>query len=130
VTEDMVKAMKPGSVIVDLAAERGGNCELTQLGKTITAHGVTIIGPDNIPATIPNHASQMYGKNMEVLLGHMINTEGNLSLDFEDEVIVETLIAPSGNVPHARMRAMLGMEPIVKAALEADSPESNQGESS
>lgn len=130
VTEDMVKAMKPGSVIVDLAAERGGNCELTQLGKTIVAHGVTIIGPDNIPSTIPNHASQMYGKNMEVLLGHMINAEGNLSLDFEDEVIFETVIAHGGNVPHARMRSMLGLEPIVKAAPEAASPESTQGENS
>lgn len=130
VTEDMVKAMKPGSVIVDLAAERGGNCELTQLGKTITAHGVTIIGPDNIPSTIPNHASQMYGKNMEVLLGFMINAEGNLSLDFDDEVIFETVIAHGGNVPHARMRSMLGLEPIVKAAPEAASPESTQGENS
>lgn len=126
VTEDMVKAMKPGSVIVDLAAERGGNCELTQLGKTIVAHGVTIIGPDNIPSTIPNHASQMYGKNMEVLLGHMINAEGNLSLDFDDEVIFETVIAHGGNVPHARMRAMLGMEPIVKpTAPEANGEQTN-----
>jgi len=126
VTEDMVKAMKPGSVIVDLAAERGGNCELTQLGKTITAHGVTIIGPDNIPSTIPNHASQMYGKNMEVLLGHMIDADGNLSLDFEDEVIFETVIAHGGNVPHARMRSMLGLEPIVKpAAPEANGEQTN-----
>ncbi|MEA3299221.1 MAG: Re/Si-specific NAD(P)(+) transhydrogenase subunit alpha [Pseudomonadota bacterium] len=116
VTEDMLKAMKPGSVVVDLAAERGGNCELTQLGKTVVAHGVTIIGPENLPSTVPNHASQMYGKNMEVLLGHLLDEEGNLNLDFDDEIIYETVIAHGGDVPHARMRSMLGLEPIVKAA--------------
>jgi len=117
VTEDMVKAMKQGAVIVDLAAERGGNCELTQLGQTIVAHGVTIIGPDNLPSSIPAHASQMYGKNMEVLLGHLINDEGTLNLDFEDEIIYETVIAHNGNIPHARMRTMLGLEPIAKSAV-------------
>ena len=103
-------------MVVDLAAERGGNCALTQLGKTVVAHGVTIIGPENLPATVPNHASQMYGKNMEVLLNHLLDEEGNLNLDFEDEIIYETVIAHGGDVPHARMRSMLGLEPIVKAA--------------
>src|SRR5699024_11859252 len=65
VTEDMVKAMKAGTVIVDLAAERGGNCELTQQGKTIVAHDVTIIGPENVPSSVAFHASQMFGKNIE-----------------------------------------------------------------
>lgn len=126
VTEDMVKAMKPGAVIVDLAAERGGNCELTQLGQTVVAHGVTVIGPDNLPSTIPNHASQMYGKNMEVLLGHLLDGEGKLNLDFEDEIIYETVIAHDGDVPHARVRAMLGLEPIVKApAPEAAGAQTN-----
>ena len=116
VTEDMLKAMKPGSVVVDLAAERGGNCALTKPGETVESHGVTIIGPENLPATVPNHASQMYGKNMEVLLNHLLDEEGNLNLDFEDEIIYETVIAHGGDVPHARMRSMLGLEPIVKAA--------------
>ncbi len=130
VTEDMVKAMKPGSVIVDLAAERGGNCELTQLGKTIVAHDVTIIGPDNLPSSTPNHASQMLGKNMEDLLGHLLDDEGNLNLDFDDEIIFETVIAHNGDVPHARMRAMLGLEPIARpAAPEAAGEEANRGDS-
>ena len=127
--EDMVKAMKPGSVIVDLAAERGGNCELTQLGQTITAHGVTIIGPENLPSTVPNHASQMYGKNMEVLLSHIVDEEGGLKLDFEDEIIHETVIAHSGDVPHARMRDMLGLPALAKPEPEAVE-DNNQGEAS
>src|SRR5690606_35340824 len=90
VTADMVKAMKPGSVIVDLAAERGGNCELTKLGEVVVVNGVTILGPENLASTIPLHASQMYGKIMEVLFGHLIDDEGKLHLDFEDEIIFET----------------------------------------
>ena len=126
VTEDMVKAMKQGSVIVDLAAERGGNCELTRLGETVVAHGVTILGPDNLPSTLPNHASQMYGKNMEVLLGHLISEEGQLALDFEDEIIDEVVIAHDGAVPHTRMRSLLGLEPIAKpAAPEAAGEQTN-----
>ena len=126
VTEDMVKAVKQGSVIVDLAAERGGNCELTRLGETVVAHGVTILGPDNLPSTLPNHASQMYGKNMEVLLGHLISEEGQLALDFEDEIIDEVVIAHDGAVPHTRMRSLLGLEPIAKpAAPEAAGEQTN-----
>jgi NAD(P) transhydrogenase subunit alpha len=116
VTADMVKAMKPGSVIVDLAAERGGNCELTKLGEVVVVNGVTILGPDNLASTIPFHASQMYGKNMEILLGHIIDGDGKLKLDFDDEIIFETVVAHGGDIPHARMRAMLGLAPIVKAA--------------
>jgi len=118
VTEDMVKAMKPGSVIVDLAAERGGNCELTKLGETVVAHDVTILGPDNLPSTLPNHASQMYGKNMEVLLGHLLNDEGQLHLDFDDEIIHEVVIAHDGAVPHPRMRSLLGLEPLAETAAQ------------
>ncbi|MBQ0720539.1 MAG: NAD(P) transhydrogenase subunit alpha [Gammaproteobacteria bacterium] len=108
VTADMVKAMKPGSVIVDLAAERGGNCELTKLDETVVAHGVTIIGPDNLAASVPNHGSQMYGKNIETLLEHLLDEENNLTLDFEDEIVYETVVAHGGDVPHKRMREMLG----------------------
>lgn len=109
VTEDMVKAMKPGSVIVDLAAERGGNCELTQQGNTIVAHDVTIIGPENVPSTLPYHASQMFGKNMENLLKLLLTEEGELQLDFEDEIVRETVVAHEGQVVNTRLRERLGL---------------------
>lgn len=109
VTEDMVKAMKPGSVIVDLAAERGGNCDLTQQGKTIVAHGVTIIGPENVPSELAYHATQMYGKNLQTLLELIIDGEGNLNLDFKDEIVAGTVVAHRGDVPHPHMRKLLGL---------------------
>jgi len=112
VTADMVKAMKPGSVIVDLAAERGGNCELTEQGKTIVAHGVTIIGPENVPATVEYHASQMYGKNLENLLNLMINDQEQLALDFADEVIAGTVVAHGGEVVHPHIRKLLGLPEV------------------
>ncbi len=112
VTADMVRAMRPGSVIVDLAAERGGNCELTRLGETVVEHGVTIIGPDNLPATVPAHASQLYGKNIETLLNLLITEEGSLNLDFEDEIFQDTVIAHGGDVPQTRMRELLGLAPL------------------
>jgi NAD(P) transhydrogenase subunit alpha len=92
VTEAMVKAMKPGSVIVDLAAETGGNCELTVAGENVVRHGVTIMGPLNVPASLPFHASQMYSRNMHSLLKLMIDKEGGLKLDFEDDIIRDTCI--------------------------------------
>ena len=125
VTADMVKAMKPGSVIVDLAAERGGNCELTQLGQTVVEHGVTILGPDNLAATIPFHASQMFGKNMEVLLGHIVAADGGLTLDFADEIIAETVIAHGGEVTHPRMRSALGLPPRTNPDPSPDNPAPN-----
>lgn len=92
VTEAMVKAMRPGSVIVDLAAETGGNCEATVAGETVVKHGVTIMGPLNVPGSLPFHASQMYSRNMHALLKLMINKEGKLNLDFEDDIIRDTCI--------------------------------------
>lgn len=112
VTEDMVKAMKAGTVIVDLAAERGGNCELTQQGQTIVAHDVTIIGPENVPSSVAFHASQMFGKNIENLLKLLINEEGEMNLDFEDEIVKETVVAFQGDVPQARLRERLGLAPL------------------
>jgi NAD(P) transhydrogenase subunit alpha len=109
VTEDMVKAMKPGAVIVDLAAERGGNCDLTEQGKTVVAHDVTILGPENIPSDLAFHASQMYGKNMQTLLELILDDEGNLSLDFNDEIVAGTVVAHQGEVPHAHMRKLLNL---------------------
>jgi NAD(P) transhydrogenase subunit alpha len=85
ITAEMVKSMKPGAVIVDLAAESGGNCELTRAGEAVTEHGVVIIGAVNLPATIPYHASQMYSKNLETLLKHLA-PEGTLHLDASDEI--------------------------------------------
>ncbi|PKM22909.1 MAG: NAD(P)(+) transhydrogenase (Re/Si-specific) subunit alpha [Gammaproteobacteria bacterium HGW-Gammaproteobacteria-14] len=116
VTADMVKAMKPGSVIVDLAAERGGNCELTRAGETIVEHGVTIMGPINVPASVAFHASQMYGKNMENLLNLMIDRDGKLNLDMEDEIFQNTVVAHQGDVPQTRMRELLNLPPLAPQA--------------
>ena len=90
VTEEAVKLMKPGSVIVDLAAETGGNCELSEPGETVLRHDVKIIAPLNVPSTMAEHASQLYARNIQSLLGLMID-EGELKLDFDDEVIAGRL---------------------------------------
>jgi NAD(P) transhydrogenase subunit alpha len=119
VTADMVKAMKPGAVIVDLAAERGGNCELTKLGENVVEHGVTIIGPENVPSSVAFHASQMFGKNMENLLNLLINEEGKLNLDFEDEIVRETVVSHKGEVPHSRMRQLLNLPELPSSQDEA-----------
>lgn len=107
ITEEMVKGMKPGAVIVDLASERGGNCELSRAGETVTAYGVSIIGPSNIVASMPHHASQMYGRNVESLLRHLLDDEGKLNLDFEDEILDETVVTHAGEVRVARIRELL-----------------------
>ena len=97
VTAAAARAMRPGSVIVDVAAEAGGNVELTQPGRTVAEDGVTIIGETNLPATMPTHASQMYSRNVLTLLEHL-TTEGELSLDFDDEITRETCVAHEGRV--------------------------------
>jgi H+-translocating NAD(P) transhydrogenase subunit alpha len=97
ITEDAVRAMRAGSVIVDLAAEAGGNCAVTEPGKTIVADGVTIVGLTNLAATMPVHASQMYSRNVQSFLG-LIVEEGTLRLDFEDEIVRETCVAHGGKV--------------------------------
>jgi NAD(P) transhydrogenase subunit alpha len=99
VTEAAVEKMKPGSVIVDLAAESGGNCELSEPGKTVVKHDVKIIAPLNVPSTMAEHASQLYARNIEALLGLMIK-EGKLELDFEDEVIAGACITRGGEIVH------------------------------
>ena len=107
ITRDMVPTMKPGSVIVDLAAETGGNCELTESGKTISVNGVTIIGQVNLPATMPFHASQMYSRNVASLLGLMLGKDGTFDLNLGDEVVNGTVITQGGNVVHeATQKAM------------------------
>jgi len=92
-----VEGMKPGAVIVDLAAETGGNCELTEPGTEIVRHGVVILGPVNLPSTLPLHASQMYAKNLSAFLGHVVQ-EGRLRLDFEDPIIRDTCVTHAGEV--------------------------------
>ena len=94
---DAVEAMRPGSVIVDLAAETGGNCELTEPGETVVRHGVTIIGELNLPSGMPLHASQMYARNLQAVLEHLV-VDGALHLDFEDEITADAVITHEGRV--------------------------------
>ena len=108
VTAEMVAAMAPGSVIVDLAAERGGNCELTRPGQTVDVGGVKILGPENLPATVPFHASQMYAKNVATLLLHLVKS-GKLELNLDDEITRETLVTRGGEVVQSRVREALGV---------------------
>jgi len=102
VTREMVDGMQRGSVIVDLAAERGGNCELTVAGERVEHGGVTILGPLNIPSDVPYHASQMYSKNVTTFLLHLID-DGELVIDLDDEITKGTLITKDGSVVHERV---------------------------
>jgi len=97
VTQAAVDGMHPGAVIVDLAAETGGNCELTQAGQTVAHNGITIIGAVNLPATLPQHASQMYARNVSTFLGHIVK-DGTLQLDFSDEITQATCVTHDGKV--------------------------------
>jgi H+-translocating NAD(P) transhydrogenase subunit alpha len=103
ITADMVKSMAPGSVIVDLAAERGGNCELTRTGETVKEHDVVIIGAINLASSVPYHASQMYARNLTTFLTYMVK-EGKLQLNLEDEIVRETLVTNAGEVVNGRVR--------------------------
>src|SRR3954453_5457521 len=108
VTEQAVKNMSPGSVVVDLAAETGGNCELTEPGQTVVKEGVTIAGPLNLPATMPDHASSLYARNVQSLLAVMV-ADGELSLDFDDEVIAGACITRDGQIVHEGARNAAGV---------------------
>lgn len=108
VTEAMVKRMPPGSVILDLAAERGGNSELTRSGETTVAHGVTIIGPINLASSAPYHASQMYARNLTSFLTNLVK-DGKLRAPESDEIIRETLLTDGGEVVNPRVREILGL---------------------
>jgi proton-translocating NAD(P)+ transhydrogenase subunit alpha len=105
VTEEAVKLMKPGSVIVDLAGETGGNCELSEPGESIIRHDVKILAPLNVPSTMAEHASQLYARNVQALLGLMIDDSGELSLDFDDEVIAGACITRGGEIVHEGAKA-------------------------
>jgi NAD(P) transhydrogenase subunit alpha len=117
VTAEMVKNMAPGSVIVDLASERGGNCELTVPGEKTFAHGVTIIGWYNLASTVPYHASQMYARNVTAFLLNLVK-DGKLRLDAADEIIRDTLLTTGGEVVNARLREYYSLAPLVAASQE------------
>ncbi len=108
ITGEMVKAMTPGSVIVDLAAEQGGNCEWTQKGETIEKEGIIIIGTLNLPSSVPYHASQMYAKNISNLLLYLVK-EGKIELKRDDEIVHQTLLARGGEVVHSDVRKAMGL---------------------
>jgi NAD(P) transhydrogenase subunit alpha len=106
----MVKGMAPGSVIVDLAAERGGNCELTRMGETVKVKGVSIIGAINLASSVPYHASQMYARNLMTFLTYMVK-EGKPQLNMQDEIIRETMITSGGEIINARVREFFKLPP-------------------
>jgi len=108
VTAEMVKTMAPGSVIVDLAAERGGNCELTQTGRAVVEHNVTIIGAINLASSVPYHASYMYARNLTAFLLHL-QKDGKIQINLEDEITRETLLTRDGQVANDRVREAYAM---------------------
>ena len=123
VTKEMVGAMRHGSVIVDMAAEGGGNCELTKPGEEVISDGVTILGPLNLPSTIPYHASQMYARNLTSFLQNLVK-DGEVNLNLEDQIVKESLLTHQGEVINARVRDLLGLP--ASATSEAGSP-GNEG---
>jgi len=110
ITADAVKEMQPGSVIVDLAGESGGNCELTEFGQTIDSGGVTIISPPNLPSEMSQHASQLYAKNIQNLLELMAGEDGSLALDFDDDVIAGACITHEGKIRNERAAEAAGVK--------------------
>ncbi|MCA8938821.1 MAG: Re/Si-specific NAD(P)(+) transhydrogenase subunit alpha [Planctomycetes bacterium] len=121
VSEQVVKEMRDGSVIVDLAAERGGNCELTVPGKEATRHGVTIFGAVNLTTTMPLNASELYAKNVENILADATHKEHGFRWDFEDEIVAGSMITHQGEVRHGPTREALGLGPLEK-------PSENEGD--
>jgi H+-translocating NAD(P) transhydrogenase subunit alpha len=109
ITADAVRNMQPGSVIVDLAGDSGGNCELTQAGETVTEDGVKIIAPVNLPSDMAAHASQLYAKNVENLLKLLVSDEGRLNLDFDDEVVAGACLTHEGEIRNERAREAAGV---------------------
>jgi NAD(P) transhydrogenase subunit alpha len=119
VTKEMVAGMRPGSVIVDLASERGGNCELTSAGEKVVKHGVTIVGLINVASSVPYHASQMYARNVTAFLLHLVK-EGKLRLDMEDQIVRDTLLTRGGEVVNARLREFFSLPPLAEPAQKGD----------
>jgi NAD(P) transhydrogenase subunit alpha len=125
ITASAVEGMVAGSVIVDLAAERGGNCELSQADQRVVEHGVVIHGPTNLPADIPYHASQMYSNNVTKFLLNMVK-DGELDLNLDDEIIRDTLVCRQGEVTNPRIRELLDLPPL-ESAPAAPSQENSDG---
>jgi NAD(P) transhydrogenase subunit alpha len=111
VTAPAVERMPQGAVIIDLGAERGGNCELTKADERVVAHGVTILGPTNLPSEVPGHASEMLSNNLVKLLLH-IGKGGEINVDSDDEIIRDTVVAKGGEVVNARLRSILDLPPL------------------
>jgi H+-translocating NAD(P) transhydrogenase subunit alpha len=114
ITADMVKGMNSGSVIIDLASERGGNCELTRTGETVKAYDVTIIGAINLASSVPYHASQMYARNVSTFLAYIVK-EGKVQLNLQDEIVRETLVTHGGEVVNARVREFYKLPALASA---------------
>jgi NAD(P) transhydrogenase subunit alpha len=116
VTRAMVEGMRPGSILVDLASERGGNCELTCAGQTLVHNGVTIMGPVDLPSELANNASQLFGRNAATFLAHLFKGAEPTPLDREDEITRDTLVTLNGEVVHSRVRQKLGLPPLPEPA--------------
>ena len=122
ITEDAVRRMSPGSVIVDLAAERGGNCAVTKADQRVVHDGVTVLGPTNLPGEVPAHASEMFANNVLKLVLAM-SDDGKLKIDQTDEIVAGTLVTIGGEIVHDRIRTMLDMEPLQRQG-DSDNAES------
>ncbi len=107
ITKEMVSKMKPGSVIIDLAAETGGNCELTRAGDTVVVNEVSIVGPVNLPGQVPFHASQMYAKNLQSFLGLLIDQQGKMINNFDDEILKGSVLVMNGEIKHAQTKELV-----------------------
>ncbi len=107
VTEEMIKNMRPGSVVLDMATEFGGNCEISRKGETINKYNVTIIGEPNLPSLVPTHSSEMYARNLQALIEHMTDKEGNFSLNLQSEIVSKSIIVHNGEVVHQKTKTLL-----------------------
>lgn len=114
ITAEHVKSMRPGSVIIDLAAERGGNCALTEPGKTVVKEGVTIVGDLNWPSTVAVNSSDMYAKNVQNILFDAMDKQGNFKWDYKDEIVDGAMVCHAGEVHHPKVRELMGLPPLVK----------------
>ena len=111
--------MRAGSVVVDLAAAKGGNCACTEADQVIQAHGVTIIGHTNLPAQVPNHASQMYARNVQTFLLHLVK-DGEMQFDMDDEITEQTMLTRDGDVVQRRVREIFGIDTDQPAEVSAE----------
>ncbi len=130
VTEEMVKGMRRGSVIIDLAAERGGNCELTEADQTVETGGVTILGPTNLPSAAPFTSSGLYAKNVVTFLRHLLNDEHELAPDLEDEIVQATRLTANGEIVQARVREIFGLSSAAPVGADEASASNEEPEGS